>query len=579
MHKAPKHLHRRILLLALPNILSNITVPLLGTIDLALAGHLPNPNAIGGIALGVTLFNLLYWGFGFLRMGTTGLTAQQHGEGNQQGMGLVLCQSVISAIVIGTALLALQKPLGHLVLQLLHPSPQLTSYTLSYYHIAVWGAPAVMLSYALMGFCVGMQNTFWPMVVSITASVLNIAFSTYFVLVANLGIQGIALGTLIAQYLSCSMLAVGIWFLFFKRHKVQLPEHASAVWKGLGKLFRINSAIFVRTLLLISVTTFFTYAGTQMGVEVLSANTQLLQFFTIFSYFADGFGYAAEALTGHYHGARHGAALRRVVIALLLWGFFIALLVSTLYFTNGEAFLSLLTNQLHILEYARQYMPYIYGLPLIAVAAFIWDGIYVGLAEAKGMVITMFIAVAVFFGTYYGLLATQYGAHLTQQLGLTHPNNVLWIAFLCYLGTRGIAQTLLALRLPSLRSNTPTSVYYLSIGSTFTNQEKQIRKAITSTWPDIELATFYTTPDATGRTNNTYINTVGRLHTTLLPHELEKQAKKLEEAYGRQRNASTTAVALDVDVVMKGVEVLRPKDFMQSYFRQGYQQLLNAPEV
>ena len=551
-------MHGRILQLAVPNIFSNLTVPLLGIIDLGLAGHLEEVSAIGGVALGTTVFNLIYWIFGFLRMGTTGLTAQSHGARDRKRMGTTLAQSVTIALLISCTLLLLRNPLGEAVLSMLNPDPLLHGYAMEYYRIVIWGAPAVLLTYTMNGFIIGMQNTWWPMLVTLITNVLNIALSTTFVLVRHMGVEGIALGTVLAQALGCLLLLGGAWVLYLRTKKVDLPRHWNTLKDGLTNFFRLNSALFVRTLLLVTVTTFFTYAGTQMGSVTLGANALLLQFFTIFSYFTDGFAYAAEALTGHYHGEQNRYALRRVVVALLLWGAFLAITISSIYMVGGENLLRLLTDKEEVLTFAGKYFHWVCLVPLVGVAAFLWDGIYIGLGAGRAMVMSMAVAVALFFASFYGLR-------------LNDPNDTLWVAFLIYLGGRSVMQTILALSMSSLKQ-LPLKTYYISIGSTNTDSEPAIRKKLRQVWHDIELSSFYPTQDMREGSERIYLNAVGRVVTGLSTERMVETAKEVEREMGRSA-ATPDEVPLDLDVVMKGVEVLRPKDFVQEYFRRGYREL------
>lgn len=554
-----RYLHRRILSLALPNILSNVTIPLLGLIDLALAGHLHDISSIGGVALGSTIFNLIYWNFGFLRMGTTGLTAQAHGEKDSLQMGTRLCQSLGLALVLSILLLLLRDPLGRIALMILRPDATLSQYAMGYYHLVIWGAPAVLMTYALNGFTIGMQNTLWPMIVSLVTNLLNISLSAYFVLWKGLEIRGLAMGTLLSQWFGCILLATGVWFLFLRTHKARLAKDLHTLLRGARVLFSTNGALFLRTLLLVVVTTFFTYCGTQMGATTLAANALLLQLFTFFSYFTDGFAYAAEALAGHYYGARNYRSLRTLIRLLFLWGAGLAVAITLVYLFGGSRILTLLTDKEEVIVCAHSYLIYIYILPLLAFGAFLWDGIYIGLGAARTMLWTMLLSVFVFFGLYFGL-------------SLPEANDTLWIAFLSYLFTRSLSQTVASIRMPPLRTRT-LHTYYLSIGSTHLDDERLLREALLRQWPDIELSSFYRTPDSSSPAGSLYLNSVGRLQSSLSPVDLQLLGKELEREMGRDR-APRGDIPMDIDVVMRGVEVLRPKDFIREYFRRGYTELL-----
>lgn len=555
-----RSLNSRILRLALPNILSNLTIPLLGMVDLALSGHLDDTFAIGAIAIATTMFNLIYWSFSFLRMGTTGLTAQSHGEGDRQGMGRNLSQSVLIALVGGLLILLLQRPLLDLTLYLLSPEEGLVRYAMTYYNIVVWGAPAVLLTYALNGWLIGMQNTWYPMAVSIMTNIINIGISAGLVIGAGRGIDGIAIGTLTAQWIGATALGFGAFLLYISRKKALLPHRLGDLRVGLKRYFGTNFYILIRTLLLALISAFFTYAGAQQGAVTLAANALLLQFFTFFSYFIDGFAFAGEAIVGHFYGMRDRFAVRRSIKMLVIWGVCLALLATLIYIVIGEPFLHFLTDKEDVIAYSKGYLMWVYLVPLAGFLAFIFDGVFIGVTAAKEMFGSMLAAVVVFF-------------LLFRFLPFQDRNHVLWIAFLIYLAIRGVVQIFMTRKIKGIGlpfSNT----YYLSIGTTLLDSETAITQRLMAAFPSAELAAFYTTTDASGTSDKRYLNTVMRLESSLTHQQLVVRTKQMERDAGRDRTIDE--VVLDIDVVVGNDLVLREKDYNRDYFKIGYRELRNG---
>lgn len=552
-------LNRRILKLALPNILSNLTVPLLGMVDIALSGHLNDAYAIGGIAIASTIFSLIYWNFSFLRMGTTGLTAQAHGRGDKVEMGRNLVQSLFIAIIGSILVLILQQPLLKLILSVMSPETALASYAATYYNIVIWGAPAMLCTYALNGWLIGMQNTWWPMVVSIITNVTNIAISASLVLFGGRGIDGIAVGTISAQWVGVAALALGAYYLFLNRGAVYLPHRLSDLKVGLRRYFGTNVHILFRTMLLALISAFFTYSGTQQGALPLAANALLYQFFNFFSYFIDGFAFAAEALVGHFYGMKERKLLRRSIRTLVIWGLSLAVATSLIYMLVAHPFLHILTDKVEVIAYADSYLPWVFVLPLTGFLAFLYDGVFVGVTATKEMFVSMLTAVLVFFALYY-------------LLPLSDQNHILWASFVTYLAIRGGMQILITRKLRGL--GLPFGeTYYFSIGSTFLDTEQDIRHLICREFPQGEFSSFYSTPDASGKNDRVYLNSVFRVESELAVEQIIARAKALETQAGRDR--SSRDVSLDVDVVIQGKTILREKDFRNDYFQKGYKELIN----
>lgn len=420
-------MNRRILRLAIPSIVSNITVPLLGLVDVIIVGHLGETAFIGAIAVGGLLFSILYWNFGFLRMGTSGLTSQAFGRKDQEAEMRILVQAVTVGLISALVMLLLQYPIERLAFRLLDTSSDVERYAVTYFRICIWGAPAVLIQYGFTGWFIGMQNSRYPMYIAIAVNVINILCSSFLVFGLGWQVEGVALGTVIAQYVGVGM-ALLLWLCRYKDLREWIHFRGSLQWFAMRRFFAVNRDIFLRTLCLIAVTTFFTSTGARQGDVILAVNTLLMQLFTLFSYIMDGFAYAGEALVGRYVGARNLRQLRRAVRALFGWGIGMSLLFTLLYGIGGEHFLRLLTNDVFVIQAASHYFYWVLAIPLAGFAAFLWDGILIGATATRFMLWAMLVASVSFFVIYYCFS------------GATN-NHVLWLSFLVYLALRGIMQT------------------------------------------------------------------------------------------------------------------------------------------
>lgn len=410
---------KEILRLALPAIVANITTPLLSLVDIAIVGHLGSAAFVGAIAVGGSLFNLLYWFFGFLRFGTSGLTAQAVGHKNHDEQWLIGRRSVLIGLGFGCLLIMLQKPLGELALLVMDPDVSTRSLALTYFSVLIWGAPAVLMQYAVTGWFVGSQDTRSPMVISLTINIVNIIASLILVYSFGLGIRGVAFGSLFAQWVGCLLgfiIIIRRPCATLKKTDLKLP------WRP---FFSVNISIFLRTLCLIAVTVWFTRAGARQGDVILAVNTLLLQLFTLFSYFMDGFAFAAEAMCGKLYGAARFAELRSLIRRFVLWGGGVAMIFTLLYAIGGDAFLSMLTDDGIVINVAREFRLWGAAIPLAGFMAFTWDGIIIGITQTRLMLISMAVATGVFFLLWW-LLTPAWG------------NHALWFAFLAYLLTRGL---------------------------------------------------------------------------------------------------------------------------------------------
>lgn len=418
---------RKILHIALPSIVSNITVPLLGLTDTAIAGHMGAPAYIGTIAVGGMIFNMVYWLFGFLRMGTGGLTSQAYGAGRTDECARVLLRALGVALSCGLLFVVLQRPLGDLAFRLLDATDEVKRTARTYYDVLVWGAPAVLGLYSFTGWFLGMQNARIPMYIAVAQNVVNIAASVAFVFGAGWKVEGVAAGTLIAQYAGLAMAA--LWWL--RRYRPSTPRIG---WRdvaergALGRFFAVNRDIFLRTLCLVAVTTGFTSAGAAGGDLVLAVNALLMQFFVIFSYVMDGFAYAGEAVCGKYYGARNRAAFGDTLRRLFMWGGAMVALFTAVYAIGGTPFLRLLTTDEAVIRASAEYFPWAVAIPAAGVLAFIWDGVFIGMTATRAMLLSLVVAAAAFFATYL-------------SLGDTLGNHALWLAMIVYLFMRGLAET------------------------------------------------------------------------------------------------------------------------------------------
>lgn len=423
-------MNKRILGLAVPSIISNITVPLLGLVDVSIVGHLGSATYIGAIAVGGMLFSMIYWIFGFLRMGTSGLTAQAYGRRDLAEVILLFVRSVGIAFGLALLLILLQYPILKVAFTLIDATPAIKDLASLYFQICIWGAPAVLGLYSFAGWFVGMQNSRFPMYIAITQNVVNIAASLFFVFIWNRGVAGVAMGTLVAQYAGLLMASL-LWYGYYRRLWQKLNWKMLTDYEAMRSFFILNRDIFFRTLCLVAVTTYFTSRGAEQGDIILAVNTLMMQLFTLYSYIMDGFAYAGEALTGRYVGAHNQADLRRMIRTLFAWGIGLALAFTLLYGIGGSSFLGLLTNEREVLNASSDYFYWVLAIPLAGMAAFLWDGIYIGATASRQMLYSMLVASVSFF-----ILQRIF----QQQMG----NHALWMAFIAYLFLRGLVQTGLA---------------------------------------------------------------------------------------------------------------------------------------
>lgn len=425
-----RDIDKQIFGLAIPAVVTNITVPLLGMADLAIVGHMGNAVYIGAVAVGSMMFNVIYWIFGFLRMGTSGLTAQALGANDHRQVRHLLRQSITAALIIATLMIVCQRAIFHATTLIMQPDDTVTATVDTYFSICVWGAPAVMGLYSLTGWFIGMQNTRTPMYVSIAQNITNLLVSITLVFGFGLRIEGVALGTMIAQWTG-----FGMALMWLKRSlaKVEVCDSDKPGMKwhhGMLRFFAVNRDIFLRTLCLISVMLFFTSAGSRQGETVLAVNALIMQFYMMFSYIMDGFAYAGEAISGKRYGAGNHKALRETVSALFRWGAGMTLGFTLAYALGGEAFISLLTSDRSVILASQEYLFWAVLMPMVGVAAFVWDGVFIGCTMTGGMLRSMFGATIAFFGVYFVARSSM-------------GNHGLWLAFTLYMAMRGAIQTII----------------------------------------------------------------------------------------------------------------------------------------
>lgn len=420
---------KTILKLAFPNIISNITIPIVGMVDIAILGHLESEKYLGAVALGGMMFNFIYFGFGFLRMSTSGFTAQAYGEGNNKEIILSLSRALLTAFIGSIIIIALQIPIAYVGFSLIEGSAEVENLAREYFFIRIYAAPASIGIYALSGWFLGLQNSKYPMIMAISVIVVNLILNLTFVYGFGMKSEGVAYGTLIAQYIG---LTIGICLYLFKYKRYQQYWDLKSMLNlsALKRYVLVNRDILIRTLMLLLTLSFFTAESAKFGDTILAANTILLQFFFIYSYFIDGFAHAAEALVGKFTGARDLKKLKLSIKRLFVWGTAISLAFTLLYYLGGSKMLYILTSNKDVIEATIPYIYWIVSIPILTFAAFIWDGIYIGATASVSMRNAMLIStLLIFFPVYYLI-----GRHL--------GNHGLWMSLMIFMASRGIILTI-----------------------------------------------------------------------------------------------------------------------------------------
>ena len=423
-------LNKEILRLSIPAIISNITVPILGLSDTTISGHLGSELYIGAIAVGTMMFNVVFWLFGFLRMGTTGLTAQAYGARDNDECRKLLVRACALGLIIGVVILLLHIPIRWLLLLLISPEGQVADDASDYFNICIWGAPALLFNMAVMGWFLGVQNTVVPMIISVSVNIVNIILSLCFVFLFDMGFEGVAYGTMISNWVG-----VGIAILYvLKFYEWRFPKICRTdilQLSDMGRFFKINTDIMFRSACIMAVSLTVTSIGAQLGALTLAANAIIMQFFILFSYFMDGFAFAAEALSGKFVGARDLHNLKRVINRLLLWALGVASVFTIIYIGGYKFIVSFITNEENVIATVDKYSLWLKLIPLVTVAAFIYDGIYIGLTATRQMLIATFLSAMAFLSICF---IHPFGGNLIDL----PQNHTLWIAFLTYLLLRGV---------------------------------------------------------------------------------------------------------------------------------------------
>lgn len=425
--------HLRVWRLAGPIIVSNISVPLLGAVDTAVMGHLPEPQYLGGVALGATVFSFLFWGFGFLRMGTGGLTAQAFGAADADEVRACLARAAVVALPAAALLILLQYPISLAAFALIDASASVEGFAHSYFFVRIWGAPATLMNFALLGWFIGVQNTRAALWHQLCLNGVNIVLDILFVIGFGWGVEGVAAATALADGVA---LVFGLWLA--RPILVRIGGSfigARIVETGaLRRTVALNIDIFIRTICLVSAFAYFTARGAAFGDIVLAANAVLMNFQLFMAHALDGFAHALEALGGGAIGARDRQSFRGAVRVAGLWAILVAAGFAAVYFVAGGAIIDLLTGIDAVRVTAREFLPWAAAMPLVAVFPFLLDGIFLGATRGRTMRNAM-IASAAAFGVACALFVPVWG------------NDGLWAALTVFMGARGLT---LGARFPAL---------------------------------------------------------------------------------------------------------------------------------
>ena len=425
----PQEINKQIYRLALPNIISNFSIPLLGAVDTALMGRLESEHYLGAVGIGSVIFSFIYWGFGFLRMATTGLTAQAFGEKDLQECGRLLLRAICIGITSSLLLLIFQWQLIALSFRLIDASPDVEHLARIYFHIRIYAAPATLCLHAFHGVFLGLQNARYPMLLTIVVNLVNIILNLVFVRLLDMKVEGIALATVIAQYVG---LFVAVQ-LFSRYYRGILPKWNLREILAFSKLkwfLNISADIFIRTCCLVFSHAVFTAKSAVLSDTFLAINTILLQFISILSFAIDGLAFAAESLIGKYKGADDLQNLKRTTRFIFLWAFLFAGVIMLIFVFFGKQLLYVFTDQISLIEHAEVYLIWVIIAPVINVAAYIWDGIFLGATASRALRNSVIVSTLLYLSAVY----------LLMPFG----NHGLWGALTLLLVVRGVSLTVLA---------------------------------------------------------------------------------------------------------------------------------------
>lgn len=397
---AISRMNKAVLKLALPSILANITVPLVGMVDVGVVGHIGDAVAIGGMAISTMLFDLLYWNMGFLRVGTGGMVAQALGRRALASAMKIFTQGIGTAISIALIIFAIQYLYIDIALSFINCSPQVAEYARQYYFIRIWAAPATLSLFVFKGFFIGMQNAVSPMIADITVNVANLGLCLLFAVKFGMGFKGIAWAVFAAQYTGLA-LCIALFLIYYRRLFKYANLKESLRIKDLGRFFSVNGNLFVRSVCFLFIYVGFTSLSANYGDTQLAVGTIIMKLLMLFSFFIDGFAYAGEALAGKYIGAKDGPLLRLSVRVIFRWCLWIAVASTVIYVLGGKQMFALMTDKADVIEASLPFLVWLWVMPALSTTAFVWDGIYIGATSTKSIMWGMILAAAAFFTFYY----------------------------------------------------------------------------------------------------------------------------------------------------------------------------------
>ncbi|WP_354623172.1 MATE family efflux transporter [Psychromonas sp. MME2] len=422
-------IHKKIFAIALPMMLSNISVPLLGLVDTMVIGHLPESYYLAGVAVGSMIVTLLFWILVFLRMSTTGLVAQAYGANDFSLILRLLMQSIAIALLLAMVILLLQFPIAELAFYFVDGSEQVLRYARQYFDIRVWSAPAALVNMVLLGWLLGMQNAKVPMFLLIVTNLVNMLLSVLFVVVFKWQVAGVAWASLSADYIA---LMCGCYFVFkrlrphYQKGDLTKSYHLLMQFTSLKRFITLNMDIFIRTLCLQITFAFMTMQGVKLGDDIVSANAVLMQFLLIISFSMDGLAYAVEALIGKSIGQRNLSSLKQSINATLFWAFLFCLIQFVAFYSYGDWIIAQITSIKHVQDEANHYLPWLIIVPITAMLGFVFDGVFIGMTRAKEMRNSMIFSLVVVYFPFWLLFSGQ-------------GNHALWIAMNAFMLSRGVS--------------------------------------------------------------------------------------------------------------------------------------------
>ena len=417
-------MNKTVLKLAIPSIFANITVPLVGMADTAIAGRLGDATVLGGIAIASMLFDLLYWNMGFLRVGTGGMVAQAYGRGDYKDAMSTFALGITTALAFAFLFIVCQWVYVEAAFHFIECSPGIEALAREYFFIRIWAAPATLSLNVFKGFFIGMQNAVSPMAVDITVNITNIAASIFFAFYAGLGFSGIAWGTLVAQYVGL-ILAVSLMVFQYRRH-FHLMDIRNDIRPGkIRKFFMLNADLFVRSLCFLFIYAGLTSLAAKYGDVDLAVSSIMMKLMLLYSYFIDGFAYAGEALSGRYIGARDRESLTRAVKVIFMWCCGIGIVSTLGYWAGGERLVRLMATDATVIAESARFLPWLLVMPFVSSVAFTWDGIFIGATATKALRNSMLWAVVGFFASYFLLRGT---------IGVQS----LWVGYMMHLVVRTV---------------------------------------------------------------------------------------------------------------------------------------------